>query len=285
MRFSRVLAVCLAVSAMMFVGFAPAQAQSKPNPNQPRVYLLRGLANIFSLGMDDLAAKLRARGIEASVHSYVDLETLTRYAVEQASMGKRRPSPVIIIGHSLGADAAVTMGNRVTAAGVPVPLVVTFDPVTAMIASPKIGKVVNYYQAGGSGKAVSGKRVENIDLTGSGELSHFNIDKAAELHNKVIGMIQRPARQTRPRAVAATPTPKPASAADDAAAAPAATPAAAPAGAAPAAPPATTPASVPAAPAPAAATQSGALAPAAGTETASAPSAVPTAPAGIGTSN
>ncbi|RTL90152.1 hypothetical protein EJV44_21750 [Ancylobacter aquaticus] len=289
MRFSRVLAVCLAVSAMMFVGFAQAQAQSKPNPNQPRVYLLRGLANIFSLGMDDLAAKLRARGIEASVHSYVDLETLTRYAVEQASMGKRRPSPVIIIGHSLGADAAVTMGNRVTAAGVPVPLVVTFDPVTAMTASPKIGKVVNYYQAGGSGKAVSGKRVENIDLTGSGELSHFNIDKAAELHNKVIGMIQRPARQTRPRAVAATPTPKPVSAADDAAAAPAATPAAGPAGAAPSAAPATapaaTPASVPAAPAPAAATQSGALAPAAGTETASAPSAVPTAPAGIGTSN
>lgn len=285
MRFSRVLAVCLAVSAMMFVGFAPAQAQSKPNPNQPRVYLLRGLANIFSLGMDDLAAKLRARGIEASVHSYVDLETLTRYAVEQASMGKRRPSPVIIIGHSLGADAAVTMGNRVTAAGVPVPLVVTFDPVTAMTASPKIGKVVNYYQAGGSGKAVSGKSVENIDLTGSGALSHFNIDKAAELHNKVIGMIQRPARQTRPRAVAATPTPKPVSAPEDAAAAPAATPAAAPAGAAPATPPAATPASVPAAPAPAAATQSGALAPVAGTETASAPSAVPTAPAGIGTSN
>ncbi|SCW71488.1 hypothetical protein [Ancylobacter rudongensis] len=285
MRFSRVLAVCLAVSAMVFVGFAPAQAQSKPNPNQPRVYLLRGLANIFSLGMDDLAAKLRARGIEASVHSYVDLETLTRYAVEQASMGKRRPSPVIIIGHSLGADAAVTMGNRVTAAGVPVPLVVTFDPVTAMTASSKIGKVVNYYQAGGSGKPVSGARVENIDLTGSGALSHFNIDKAAELHNKVIGMIQRPARQTRPRAVAATPTPKPASAPADAAAVPAATPAVTPAGAAPATPPATTPASVPAAPAPAAATQSGALAPVAGTETASAPSAVPTAPAGIGTSN
>ncbi len=283
MRFSRVLAVCLAVAAMMFVGFAPAQAQaqSKPNPNQPRVYLLRGLANIFSLGMDDLAAKLRARGIEASVHSYVDLETLTRYAVEQASMGKRRPSPVIIIGHSLGADAAVTMGNRVTAAGVPVPLVVTFDPVTAMTASSKIGKVVNYYQAGGSGKAVSGPRVENIDLTGSGALSHFNIDKAAELHNKVIGMIQRPARQTRPRAVAATPTPKPVSAPADAAAVPAATPAATPADAAPAA----TPASVPASPAPAAATQSRAVAPISGTETASAPSAVPTAPAGTGTSN
>ncbi|WP_428032244.1 hypothetical protein [Ancylobacter sp.] len=272
MKFSRVWAACLAVVAVLALSFAgPAQAQSKPNPNQPRVYLLRGLANIFSLGMDDLAAKLRARGIEASVHSYVDLETLSRYAVEQASAGKRRPSPVIIIGHSLGADAAVTMGNRVTAAGVPVPLVVTFDPVTAMTASPKIGKVVNYYQAGGSGKAVSGPRVENIDLTGSGALSHFNIDKATELHSKVIAMVQR-----APRPVAAKPKPKPADAVGIAPAAAVSAPAVIPA-AAPAALPAATPA-------PAASTSSS-LQPAATTETASAPSAVPTSPAGTGTSN
>ena len=289
MKFSRVWAGCLAIVAVLVVALAPAaHAQSKPNPNQPRVYLLRGLANIFSLGMDDLAAKLRARGIDASVHSYVDLETLTRSAVEQASAGKRRPSPVIIIGHSLGADAAVTMGNRVSAAGVPVPLVVTFDPVTPMTASAKIGKVVNYYQAGGSGKAVSGPRVENIDLTGSGALSHFNIDKAPELHNRVMGMIQRPAR---PRAVASTPKPRPVETPADAAAAtpavtPAATPAAAPvaipAATIPAATPAVAPADVPASIAP---SQSGAAAPVAGTETASAPSAVPTAPAGTGTSN
>lgn len=276
MKFSRVWAGWLAIVAVLVVALAvPAQAQSKPNPNQPRVYLLRGLANIFSLGMDDLAAKMRANGIDASVHSYVDLDTLTRSAIEQATVGKRRPTPVIIIGHSLGADAAVTMGNRVSEAGVPVPLVVTFDPVTPMTASPKIGKVVNYYQAGGSGKPVAGRQVENIDLTGAGALSHFNIEKAPELHNKVMGMIKRPAR---PRAVAATPKPKPA----DAAATPAATPAAGPA-ATPAATPAVAPGTTPPAATPA--TQSGAAAPLAGAETASAPSAVPTAPAGTGTSN
>lgn len=291
MRFSRVWAVCLAVIAVFAVALAvPAHAQSKQN--QPRVYLLRGLANIFSLGMDDLAAKLRARGIEASVHSYVDLEMLSNTAIEQAKAGKRRPSPVIIIGHSLGADAAVTMGNRVAAAGVPVPLVVTFDPVTAMTASPKIGKVVNYYQSGGSGKPVSGRRVENIDLTGSGALSHFNIDKAAELHNKVISMIQR---APRPRAVASKPKPKPVETspaeASPAAATPAATgapaaPAAALPDATPAAIPAAAPASAPAAPAATgSSTSTGTNLPAAGTETASAPSTAVAPPAGVGTSN
>jgi len=208
-RFARALAFgVLAVLAVALA--APAHAQSRNTQQQaaqPRVYLLRGLANIFSLGMDDLAAKLNARGIKATVHSYVDWQALTNMAVNDASSGKRTPTQVIIIGHSLGADAAVYMGNAVSATGVPVPLVVTFDPVTPTIASAKIGKVVNYYQAGGSGKAVSGPRVQNIDLTTSGALSHFNIDKAAELHARVIAMIERPAPPVvrRPRPMAAKP--------------------------------------------------------------------------------
>lgn len=190
-RFAR--AWYLVLASLVALAFtSPAYAQSK-SP-QPRVYLLRGLANIFSLGMDDLATKLNQRGIRATVHSYVDWKTLSDTAVEEASAGRRRPGPVIIIGHSLGADAAVYMGNKVSGSGVPVPLVVTFDPVTPTIASAKIGRVVNYYQAGGAGKAVSGPRVDNIDLTGAGSLGHFNIDKAAELHNRVIAMVQRPPR-------------------------------------------------------------------------------------------
>lgn len=282
MRFARVWAVFLTVFTIAIAAFAvPASAQSRQTQTQsqqPRVYLLRGLANIFSLGMDDLTAKLNARGIKASVHSYADLVALSNYAIEQATQGKR-PTPVVIIGHSLGADAAVYMGNRLTAAGVPVPLVVTFDPVNYTIASAKIGKVVNYYQAGGSGKPVSGPRVDNIDLTGSEALSHFNIEKAAELHNRVIAMIQRPVRA---RPVAAKPKPKPTS---DAAAASTVTPEATPASA-PAEIPAATPASTPAAPAaPATSTSSSAAPAAAGTETAAAPSAAVVPPAGMGTSN
>ena len=227
-RFAQALAFgLLAVLALALS--APAYAQSRNTQQQvqqPRVYLLRGLANIFSLGMDDLAAKLNARGIKASVHSYVDWQALTNMAVNDASSGKRRPTSVIIIGHSLGADAAVYMGNAVSATGVPVPLVVTFDPVTPTIASAKIGKVVNYYQAGGSGKAVSGPRVQNIDLTTSGALSHFNIDKAGDLHARVIGMIERPAPPVvrRPRPVAAKPAPvAPTAAVPPAGVAPAAT--------------------------------------------------------------
>ncbi|MCJ8143556.1 hypothetical protein MKI84_11580 [Ancylobacter sp. A5.8] len=208
-KFAR--ALCLVVLSVVALALTVPEASAQSKGPQPRVYLLRGLANIFSLGMDDLAAKMNQQGIKASVHSYSDWQVLAEQAVEQAKAGgtKRRPQPVIIIGHSLGADAAVYMGNKVGAAGVPVPLVVTFDPVTPTIASARIGRVVNYYKPGGAGKAVSGPRVENVDLTSSDTIGHFNIDKVASLHAKVIAMVKQPTPPVRkkPRPVAPVATP------------------------------------------------------------------------------
>ncbi|MDR6953576.1 hypothetical protein J2X65_002937 [Ancylobacter sp. 3268] len=201
---ARIWGLCVVLILALAMS-SPADAQSAAsNGAKPRVYLLRGLANIFSLGMDDLATKLNARGIKATVHSYADWQTVSAAAVAEAKRGKRRPSPVIIVGHSLGADAAVYMGNKVSGEGVPVPLVVTFDPVTPTTASAAIGKVVNYYVASGSGKPVAGPKVQNINMGGGdSKVGHFNIDKLAQLHEQVIAMIDRPPvrpRRTRPAA-------------------------------------------------------------------------------------
>ncbi|MBS7544581.1 hypothetical protein [Ancylobacter oerskovii] len=239
---ARIWGLCV-VLVLALAMSSPADAQTA---GKPRVYLLRGLANIFSLGMDDLAAKLNARGIKATVHSYADWQAVSAAAVAEAKAGKRRPSTVVIIGHSLGADAAVYMGNRVTGEGVPVPLVVTFDPVTPTTASAAIGKVVNYYVASGSGKPVAGPKVQNINMASDSKVGHFNIDKLAALHEKVIAMIDRPApRPRRPRPAATVPPVATPAAPATPSAAPAA--AAVPAGAAPSSGSATETAAVPAA--------------------------------------
>ncbi len=201
-----VLMLAAALLALILPG-APAEAATRPAPagtSAPRVYLMRGLANIFSLGMDDLAAKLQARGVAASVHSYADWPSVAA-AAEKAAKAGRRATPVVVIGHSLGADAAVNMGNTLVADGVPVPLVVTFDPITPPVASAKIGKVLNYYQGTGAGKRIAGSRVSNIDLTSTG-VDHFSIDKVAALHDQIIAMIvakPRPVARQRPRPTAA----------------------------------------------------------------------------------
>ncbi|MCK0199039.1 hypothetical protein MWN34_19240 [Ancylobacter sp. 6x-1] len=177
------LALALLLALLALPRPADAAPRSSASSAAPRVYLLRGLANIFSLGMDDLAAKLKANGVQASVHAYPDWEAIA--ASEQAVGGRR---PVIVIGHSLGADAAVNLGNRLAATGVSVPLVVTFDPITPPGVSPRIGRVVNYFQGTGEGKRLAGRTVRNVDVSGP-DVDHFNIDKQPTLHQQVIAMI------------------------------------------------------------------------------------------------
>src|SRR5215472_19241368 len=48
------------------IGISNAQTTTTSQPRE-HVYLLRGFANVFSLGMDQIAAKLQQRGIHATV--------------------------------------------------------------------------------------------------------------------------------------------------------------------------------------------------------------------------
>jgi hypothetical protein len=52
------------------IGVSLAQASSNPKPHD-HVYLLRGFANVFSLGMDQIATKLEHQGIDTTVANYV----------------------------------------------------------------------------------------------------------------------------------------------------------------------------------------------------------------------
>src|ERR1700761_6809986 len=53
----------------------PSTARKSPQAQTPeKVYLLRGFLNVFSLGMDDLAAKLQADGISATVMNHAEAD-------------------------------------------------------------------------------------------------------------------------------------------------------------------------------------------------------------------
>jgi hypothetical protein len=59
----------VAACAILGSGLCVAEA-TKPPVRHAHVYLLRGFLNVFSLGMDELAAKIAQRGINASVHNH-----------------------------------------------------------------------------------------------------------------------------------------------------------------------------------------------------------------------
>ncbi|MGD9922875.1 MAG: thioesterase domain-containing protein [Pseudorhodoplanes sp.] len=192
------------------------------------VYLLRGLLNIFSLGMDDLAAKIQARGISASVHNHSEWQAIADdIAVKYKA---RQHGPVVLVGHSLGADAVMYMAEYLGRKGVPVALVVPFDGTGSFAASRNVGQVMNLTQRDYAhmrkGAGFRGT-LNNIDVSGQG-YGHIDIDKSARLHAMVLTRIQTVIRTRgvprtaedqapRPRAAPAqqaapAPEPKPATA-------------------------------------------------------------------------
>lgn len=160
----------------------------------PRIYLIRGLANVFSQGMDDLAAKLRSRGYHATVHEYGAWSGIAaEIAQNQRATGGR--AKAVVIGHSLGANAVTDIANELGRSGGSVALAVAFDPTVRRQLSGGARRYVNFYQSNnGWGAAVAAApgyrgRLENIDLRQRGNISHFNIEKDPQLHAQVIAWI------------------------------------------------------------------------------------------------
>jgi hypothetical protein len=180
---------------------------SEKRVSHGHVYLLRGLLNIFSLGMDELAAKLQKRGVSAGVYEYGQWETLCNDAAARYRAGG---GPIVLVGHSLGADAIVDMANKLGQMGVPVALAVAFDPTVSNVLTGKTTSTfINYYQSdNGFGRPVArgaGFRgnLSNVDLRKHTEFGHGSIDKSGMLHNAVIGRVMGlVGRRSKPKAVA-----------------------------------------------------------------------------------
>ncbi len=179
---------------------APATAQER----QPaRIFLIRGLFEVFSLGMDRLGSHLRRDGHAARVYGPASADALTAEIIarRQAAPGET----VVLIGHSLGADAAIRIANRVQAAGAaPVSLIVTFDPTSRQELRGGAKRVVNLFQSN-NGWAVPVNRgpafaglLENQDLRDMAGINHLNIDKSGALHRRVLGWVAQASAEDRP---------------------------------------------------------------------------------------
>lgn len=166
------------------------------------VYLLRGLMDVFSQGMDALADKLRHKGFTANVANHASWSSIARKITERYKSSKY-PEPVFLIGHSLGADAVIMLSERLAKEGVPVSLVVTFDPVHPRPAPTNVKRFINYYQSNnGWGAAVKPgpgfkASLANNDLKDRTDIHHTSIDKADFLHDKVVSEMVRLSRPVR----------------------------------------------------------------------------------------
>jgi hypothetical protein len=177
--------ILLVLSALLVLGPQPAGAGSRAH-----VYLFRGLADIFSTGMDVLTDELNKRGVYATSHSHTEWKALAEHAAADYKAGKE--GPIILIGHSLGADAVMEMADYLGDRSVPVALVMPFDGTQSFAASGNIGRVINFtqrdyaYMRKGSG--FRGTLV-NVDVSSDPDIGHLNIDKSPRLHARAISEV------------------------------------------------------------------------------------------------
>lgn len=184
--------------------FAPKYPQHVTKTGE--VILLRGLANVFSRGMDVIGDRLQAKGVNAVVYNHNAWERLAKDLVKR-NKEKKVSYPVIIMGHSLGGNASVQMATYLGQHGVPVSYVVAFDPTVTTVADKNVKKVVNYYLPNGKNRVHKGPRfrgtLSNVNVSSIPDIVHTNVEKNPTLQRRVIrnimAMVRRLPKKRRKR--------------------------------------------------------------------------------------
>jgi len=179
--------------AVSFDGSAASAATKSAKNFRPGIVVLfRGGANIFSTGMDELADKLRAKNVNAISEGHASWRQAVADA--KAAYAKRR-QPIVFVGHSFGANAAVLAAQELGKSNIPVSLVVLYDPTTVLKAPANVRRLINFYSSTSNGLGLEvqagsgfGGNLQNI---GQLDIGHLDIDNDVRLHEKTIAEIMR----------------------------------------------------------------------------------------------
>ncbi len=165
------------------------------------VVLIKGGFDVFSDGFDEIAAKLAKKGIDARVSRHTRVQQIAnRIIANQKKYGRK---PVVLIGHSWGANAVIEIAEILKRKRIRINYAVTFAPTNPKRIPSNIQKLTNYYfKSGGWGKPVRAAkgfrgRLKNIDVSPNSDIGHFNIDENPKLQNQVIRNIQRFVKRRR----------------------------------------------------------------------------------------
>ena len=187
------MALQAAMVAIVLVALPPrANALPAAQASQTHVYLMRGVLNIFSLGMDQMAYRLQEQGINASVHNHMLWSSVANDAAAAYKSGKIKT--IILVGHSSGATCLPDIVASLSAQGVPVKLAIGLDSVFRTSLTGKVGRYINFYIANGAGTRVEKTKnfngeLDNVDVERVPGISHVSIDKNEVIQQKVIAAI------------------------------------------------------------------------------------------------
>jgi hypothetical protein len=174
-------------------------------PRAGNAYLLRGWIGIFSTGIDNLTEKINSAGVRAHVFQDDQYRRLAKEIRAKYRDVNNAHEPLVLIGHSYGADDVVRIARELRKDDIRVDLLITLDPVTPPKIPGNVVTAVNLYQSNGvfdtmpflRGVAVTADdpgparltqwdiRKERTELLEEGT-DHFNIEKKGRIHDEVV---------------------------------------------------------------------------------------------------
>jgi hypothetical protein len=185
---SRIAIKSLSVTLVVLAASLATSAAANADTHR-KVYLLRGLTNVLSPGIDQLADELRNRNMDATIANHAFSESLANEAIADCKSG--RVSSIVLVGHSLGASAAVSMAEQLQKVGLRVALIVTLDPVVKIVVPNNVHILRNFYLASGVGTKVepSGHfhgMLQNVDMGRNAELGHVSLTTAPSIQKQIM---------------------------------------------------------------------------------------------------
>lgn len=170
-------------------------------------FAIRGLAGgapfHFSAGIDVIAGRLSRLGVPCAVHEqgsfvrpYGEVPRIAGAALRAAGQG----AAPILIGHSMGADAALKVAVQLDAHGIAVPLVVCFDPTAFKLLFgpppvPKnVARAICFYQKLtplGRGTLRAGAGFTGTLVQERHERIHSRLDDDPALQARVLAEVRR----------------------------------------------------------------------------------------------
>ena len=155
---------------------------------ETRVYLLRGWFGVFSTGLDSLADELRSKGIKAETVGHLAWRSTVSNIIQNHAAGKS--GPLVLVGHSQGANNVIEMARLLDREKIPVDLLVTLAPLLQDPVPGNVVQAINYYNSPGWGAPVTADagyhgKLSNINLGGDFGISHIAMDKSPKIQAEI----------------------------------------------------------------------------------------------------
>ena len=202
---------CVDISGRSAAQLAPMQrAQESRFVREGHVYCILGWLGIWSRGVDAIAQRADTElGIHATSLDNPEWKKLASFVKTEHQAG-RLSGPLVLVGHSIGADDQIRVAKRLNQWDIPVDLLILIDPTVPGVIPPNVRHCVNIFKSHpglDTVPAFRGVRVhsanpartltQNINLRrtkvefDTQVINHFNITKIKGVQDMVLAEIAK----------------------------------------------------------------------------------------------